>query len=431
MPSPLLLGVTCFALIIILIVLGVPVAIGLGLAGVIGFYLLMGNANAVSYVAFDFTNNFVLTAIPLFILMGEVLVHGRISESLYRAATKWLAWAPGGLLHANIGACALFSAICGSSPATAAAIASISVPELERRGYDTRITVGSLAGGGTLGILIPPSVNMIVYGALTGASVARLFAGGILPGIMVSVLFMAYIAFQAVRNPMLAPKEKFVARRLPSTFFDLWPFVVIMGVVLGGIFGGIFTPTEGAAIGVFVSMVIILVQRQLRWSVLRDSFSSAVTTSAMVLIIVVGASIVGSFLAFAGVPRILAQAVANSGLSKWATLGLIYLLYLFLGLFMDGISAMLMTLPAIMPIIELLGFDIVWFGVVLVLFAEMATLTPPVAANVFVLQAISKKPLRDVYMGSMPFFFILLVSLVIITFLPVIILWLPNLMMGS
>ncbi len=430
MESVLLLGGICFLVIVTLIILGLPIGIALGLAGVTGFYLLKGNADAVPYVAFDFANNFILTAIPLFILMGEVLLRCGLSDMLYRGTSKWLAWAPGGLFHANIGSCAMFAAISGSSPATAATIGTVAIPALESRGYDGRLTVGSLAAGGTLGILIPPSINLIVYGAITGASVARLFAGGILPGIMMSSLFMAYIVIRVIKNRALAPKESFSFKALPSSFLDLWPIIVIMGLVLGGIFSGVFTPTEAAAMGAASAIVIAIIQRRLTGRILLEALEGTVTITSMILIIVVGASIVASFLAFLGLPRELATFVLEANLPNWAILAMIYLLYIFLGCFMDGLSAMLMTLPAILPLIRLLGLEVIWFGVVLVILTEIGLLTPPVGANVFVIKAISGKSLQDVFMGSAPFFLIMMLGLLIVTVFPDLILWLPTIMMN-
>ena len=429
MDSVLLLGGICFLVIVTLIVIGLPIGLALGLSGVAAFYLLKGNADAVSYVAFDFANNFILTAIPLFILMGEVLLHCGLSDMLYRGTGKWLSWMPGGLLHANIGSCALFAAISGSSPATAATIGTVAVPALEKRGYDTKLTVGSLAAGGTLGILIPPSINLIVYGAITGASVARLFAGGILPGILLSGMFMAYIAIRVIKNRALVPKESFSLKALPSSFLDLWPILVIMGMVLGGIFSGVFTPTEAAAIGAASAILISISQRKLTWRILLKALDGTVTVTSMILIIVVGASIVASFLAFLGLPRELATFVLQANLPNWAIILLIYLLYVFLGCFMDGLSAMLMTLPAILPLIRMMGFDVIWFGVILVILTEIGLLTPPVGSNVFVIKAISGKSLQDVFLGSAPFFLIMMIGLAVVTFFPEIITWLPTIMM--
>lgn len=426
MENALVLGIGCFIAALILMFIGIPIAIGLGMGAVIFFYILQRSPSVVPDAAFNAVNNFVLTAIPMYILMGEILVHTGISDRLYQGAIKWLAWLPGGLLHANIASCALFAAISGSSPATAATIGTVAIPALEKRGYETKITLGSLAAGGTLGILIPPSINLIVYGALTGASVARLFAGGVFPGIMLSLLFMFYIFTRVMFEPMLAPKEQFSLRALPSSFFDIWPLIVIMVIVLGGIFGGVFTPTEAAAVGAVAALVIGFGYRTVTWKVLKDSFRETVTITSMVLFIVIGASMIATFSAMVQMPGVLGKAVVGSGLSKWAILACIYLLYIFLGLFIDGLSAMIMTLPAILPIISMLGFDVIWFGVILVILTEIGLLTPPVAVNVFVIQAISGKPLSTVYRGSTPFFFIMIIALILVTVFPEIITWLAK-----
>lgn len=430
MDTGILLGIICFVAAVLLILIGVPIGFALGMAATASFYIFSGNPKLIPLVAFDRVNNFILTAVPLFVLMGEILVHSGLSKGIYRGAASWLAWAPGGLLHANIGSCAFFAAISGSSPATAATIGTVAIPELEKRGYDTRLTLGSLAAGGTLGILIPPSVNLIFYGWLAEVSVARLFAGGILPGIMLSGMFMLYIAIRVIRNRTLAPREAFSRRGLLLSFLDLWPLVVIMSIVLGGVFGGVVTPTEAAALGVTSALIIGFGLRLLTWQRLRDSLFATVAICSMILVVTVGASILASFLAIVGLPRTLAALVIGSGLSKWAILLMVYLLYLFLGCFMDGISAMLMTLPAILPIITGLGFDVIWFGVILVLFTEIGLLTPPVGVNVFVIKAISGKSLGDVFKGSAPFFLIMLVAVAVVTAFPSIITWLPKVIMG-
>lgn len=428
--SVILLGVICFAVIVLLVLIGVQTGIAIGLAGVIGFYAVTGNANVIPIVAFDYTNDFILTSLPLFILMGEIMLRSGISDNLFRGTSKMLAWMPGGLLHAGIGSCALFATICGSSPATAATVGTVAIPALEKRGYDTKLSLGSLAAAGSLGILIPPSVNLIVYGAITQTSVARLFAAGVVPGVMLTLMFMAYVLIKVLLNPTIAPKEAFSLRSLPQSVIDVSPIIVILAVVLGGIFGGVFTPTEAAAIGVTAAIAVGLLQKKMSWQILTKAGRETVLVTSMVLIIVVGAAAVASFLAFLGLPRELAAFVLKLNLSGWAMLALIYFLYIFLGLFMSGISAMLMTLSAILPIIQLIGFDVIWFGVVLVILTEIGVLTPPVAANVFVITGISGKSMKDVYLGSAPFCFLMLVALVLVTAFPSIITWLPNVLMG-
>ena len=432
MHDPLLISVVVFGLLLAMMLLRVYVAVAISAVAIIGFLVFIGDASMAIYVAYKATDSFVLTAVPMFIFMGEVLVRCGAAEMLYRGASKALAWAPGGLLHANVGACAIFAAVSGSSPATAATIGTVSYPSLSARGYDTRVTLGSLAAGGTLGILIPPSISLIVYGLLAECSVGKLFAGGVVPGILLSGLFMAYIAFRAIRSPGLAPKEgAFSLRGLAWAFVDILPVAILMAFVLGAIFAGWATPTEAAALGTVLAFVIAGVLRKLNWSMFRASVMSALETTCMVLFIVVGASVLSSFLAVARVPLAFSEAILGSGMPGIVIIALIYLLYLFLGCFVDGLSMMVMTLPAILPVVVGLGYDVIWFGVVLTILIECGMLTPPMGINLFVIQGISKKDLKEVIAGSMPFFFIMLFAIVVYTAFPTIVTWLPTATLGN
>lgn len=427
METSLLIGIGCFVLALLFMFIGVPIALALGLGAVICFFIYKGNAALIPEVSFTILNNFVLIAVPMYILMGEVIIRSGIFERVYEGTSRLTAWIPGGLLHANIVSCALFAAISGSSPATAATIGAVAIPTLDRRGYETKITLGSIAAGGTLGILIPPSIPLLVYAVLSSSSVAQLFAGGIFPGILLSGVFMLYILVRVVRNAALTPREPFNPRAIPSNFLNLWPIFVIMGVVLGGIFGGLFTPTEAAVIGTTAACVISLAYHRLNWHIFWDSIMATVITSSMLLIIVVGASMVASLSSIVGLPRTLSLYIIGAGLSKWVIIALIYLLYLFLGCFIDGISAMVMTLTTILPVVLNLGFDVIWFGIILVLLNEIGMLTPPMAVNIFVIRAISGRRIEDVYKGAAPFFFVMLVVLFILTVFPSIVTWLPRL----
>lgn len=432
MSDTIVVASVCVVILLVLLFSGIWVGVSLALVGVLGFLLSQGNVAHVSYIPTTVTNSFILTAVPLFLFMGEILVHCGAAEALYQSANRWLAWAPGGLLHANIGACTLFAAISGSSPATAATIGTVALPSLKRRGYDERLTLGSLAAGGTLGILIPPSIAMIIYGSLSESSIGMLFAGGITPGIMLSGMFMAYIGLRAIRNPRLAPKETaFSVRGLILSLKGIWPMLILMTIVLGGIFGGIMTPTEAAAVGSSAAMLIAVVMRRFNWQMVKESLYSALETTCMLMIIVVGASILSSYLAVMGVPKLFAMFVFDSGLPPVGILLLIYLLYVILGCFIDGMSAMILTLPTVLPILTTLGFDIVWFGVVLTVLIEVGMITPPMGLNLFVIQGISGRSLTDVILGSIPFFLIMLGGIALFTLFPSIILWLPTLLFGS
>lgn len=430
--DPFILVIGAFLVLFVLLALGFKIAIALAMVAVLGFFVYQGSHGLTPFVPFHCLNSFVLTAIPLFIFMGGILVECGASDMIYRGTSKLLAWAPGGLFHSNIGACALFAAISGSSPATAATIGTIAIPELKRRNYDTNIVLGSLAAGGTLGILIPPSINLIVYGVVVEESVGQLFAGGVIPGIILAGMFMVYIGFRAVRNPRLAPKEVALSlKALPLALMDLWPFFVLLVIVLGGIFGGIMTPTEAAAVGSFASLVIALTLRRLSWQLLRSSLVSTLETSCMVLFIILGASLLASFFARAGIPAAVAASVVGAGLSKWIILLCIYVAYIFLGCFIDPLSIIVMTAATVLPIVVQLGFDPIWFGIAYVLTAETGMITPPMGLNLFVIQGISREDLGKVVVGSFPFFLIMLVALALVTAFPSIVLWFPNLLFGS
>ena len=433
MGDPLVVLIVTFVVMFALIALGVKIAIAIAIPGVIGYYIFMGRAGLAPMVPFNTADSFVLTAIPLFIFMGEILVKCGASDMIYRGVSRFLAWAPGGLLHSNIGACALFASISGSSPATAATIGTVAIPEMKRRAYDTNLILGSLAAGGTLGILIPPSINMIVYGAITESSVGQLFAGGILPGIMLSGMFMAYIAIRILKNRSLAPKEevRLSLKALALSFIDLWPLFVLAVIVLGGIFGGLTTPTEAAAVGSAGALVIAIVLRKFNRQMLRASLTSAVETTCMVLFIVIGASILASIFARAGIPELVFDWAVASGFSKWVLLLLIYFLYVFLGCFIDPLSIIVLTASTVIPIVVGLGFDVIWFGVVYVVLAETGMITPPMGINLFVIQGISREEISRVIVGSFPFFLLMLVGLAVLTAFPAVALLLPELMFRS
>jgi tripartite ATP-independent transporter DctM subunit len=433
MGDPIVIGIVSFTVLLVLMLVSVPIAISLAIVAVVGYFVFAGRGiGLLALVPFDTLNSFVLTAIPLYIFMGEVLVHCGVSEMLYRGTSKMLAWAPGGLLHSNVGACALFACISGSSPATAAAVGAVAYPALAQRKYDTKLTLGSLAAGGTLGILIPPSISLIVYGMLAEASVGKLFAGGVIPGILLSLIFMIYIAVRVVVNPQLAPKEEaFSFKRALSGLKDIWPIAILMLIVLGGIFGGLMTPTEAAAIGASAALILALGLRRLTWQVLRKSLATSIETTCMVLFIVLAASLFASFLGRMRAPEAFSALILDANLPAMAILLLIYLLYLFLGCFIDGISMMVLTLSTILPVVTALGFDLIWFGVILTVLIEVGMLTPPMGINLFVLQGISGRSLTEVVSGSVPFFILMIVSIALFTAFPILVLWLPNLLFGS
>lgn len=419
-----------FGMVFLFLFIGMPVAGGLGIAAIIGGILFLGNFGLAAYVPWEVGDSFVLTAIPLFIFMGEVLLRSGLSIRLYDGAAAVLGRLPGGLLHANIGSCAIFAAISGSSLATAATIGTVALPELEKRGYDNKIACGSLAAGGTLGILIPPSISMIIIGAMTEQSIAKLFIAGVFPGIMLVGLFISYIVVRVIIQPQLAPPfETIPMKRRALNIIRMWPVMVIMLFVLGGIYLGVTTPTEAAAVGAFMAMVFALIYRKLNWQTLKASMLGAVKITAMLLFIIVGAMILSGMLGLLKVPFKMVAWVASLPFPPLAILIGIYIMYLFLGCFLDGLALVVLTVPIVFPIIRELGFDTVWFAVALVILVECCLLTPPVGTNVYVIHGLRPgRPMSEVILGAMPFFFMMLVGLAIITAFPIIATWLPSTM---
>lgn len=433
MDDPLIIGIVSFVILIMLVFSGLWIAMALALVGLGGFLIWVGDTTLVGMIPAQRMNNFILTAVPLFIFMGQILVQSGISDGLYRGAGRWLAWVPGGLLHANIGSCAMFAAISGSSIATAATIGTVALPALKQRGYDAKLSYGSLAAGGTLGILIPPSLLMIYYGYLANVSVGRLFAGGMIPGIILTTMFLIYIAIRVIKNPRLAPKEEaFSARGLILGLKEVWPVLMLVVIILGGIFSGFMTPTEAAAIGSVASLALAGAFRRLSWHMVKGALLGAVEVTCMVLLIVMSAMILTAFFAMMRVPGALASVIATSELPPLAILLLIYLLYVFLGCFLDATSQIILTIPIVLPLLESMGVDTVWFGVILTILIEVGLLTPPMGSNLFVIMAISgERNINQVILGSIPFWLIMFLSIALFTVFPSIILWLPNIFFGS
>ena len=357
-----------------------------------------------------------MTAIPLYIFMGEILVKCEMSNMIYRGASRLFAWLPGGLFHSNITASALFAAISGSSPATAVTIGTVAIPELKKRNYNVTMTLGSLAAGGTLGILIPPSINMIVYGAAAEQSIGRLFAAGIVPGLILSGMFMLYIAMKVFlnKNRSLAPKEApFSLKGIALSFVDLWPLYFLGFIILGGVFSGFMTPTEAGAVGASASILLAIVLRRFSWKFLIDSLESSLETTCMVLFIVVGSSILAAFFSRAGIPQAVSDFVIGAGTSKWMVLLYVIIMYLILGCFVDPVSMLLLTAPTVIPLVKEAGFDLIWFGIIYVVTSEIGMITPPMGLNLFIIQGISKEKLSKVIIGAIPFF----IAMVIFIFL--------------
>jgi tripartite ATP-independent transporter DctM subunit len=369
-----------------------------------------------------------LTALPLFIWMGEILFRTRVSEDMFRGLAPWVEPLPGRLMHTNVVGCGIFAAISGSSAATAATIGRISIPELKRRGYDEGMAIGSLAGAGTLGLLIPPSIIMIVYGVAADVSIARLFVAGVLPGIMMMVLFSGYIALWALRHPERTPArekittlgEKFYAARY------LIPTTLLIAAVIGSIYSGVATPTEAAVLGVAGSLLLSIVSGSLTWSNFGASVMGAVKTSCMIAFILTGAAFLTVAMGFTGIPRAMAAWIAAQGFQPWQLIAVLTVLFMILGCFLDGISMVVLTSSVILPSVKAAGIDLMWFGIFIVLVVEMAQITPPVGFNLFVLQGLTGKDMFYVARAALPFFFIMTLAVALIWIFPDIVYYLPG-----
>jgi tripartite ATP-independent transporter DctM subunit len=414
------------------LLIGQWIAFALGTVGTLLIFVAKGalGVSAIGSIVWNTGNSYILIAIPLFLLMGELILRSGVSLYFYRGVGVLLERLPGGLYHANIGACALFAAICGSSVATAATIGTVAIPELLRRGYDRTLLFGSIAAGGTLGILIPPSIPMILYGALVSESVPKLFMAGMLPGLALALVFSTYIAIRALADPRLAPGHKERApRRDLREAIHVVPVVVLLGIVLGGIYAGTFTPTEGAAVGVAGAFAMAAIYRRLNAAVIREAVMMTVRTTGMVMLIVVSAQILSAALTFTGVSRGVSEWIYGIGLSKWTFFLALVALYIVLGCFVEGIAMIYITLPVLYPAVQRFGFDPIWFGVVLVILIELGQIHPPMGINLFTIQAIApNSAFSEMVIGALPFVFLILSMVGLLCLFPSIALWLPSLM---
>lgn len=423
--------ITLLALLFALLGLSIWVFVSLLVVALVGVHFFTGAPvlGVLGNIAWNSIDSWSLAALPLFIFMGELLFRTRISERLFEGISPWIGSLPGGLLHTNVVASSLFAAISGSSVATAATIGKINVPELKRRNYSERLTLGSLAGAGTLGFLIPPSIMMIIYGVLAEVSIGQLFIGGVLPGALLAFGFMAFLGVVGALRPDLAPRphEYSWANRLRG-LTDILPVALLIFAVLGSIYAGIATPTESAAIGVLGALVLALVYRTLTLSSFIEATLGSVRTTCMIGMIVASAAVLSTAMGYLGIPRSLATWVVSLDLGAYLLFLVLAIFYLILGLFLDGISMIVVTLPITLPIVTAVGFEPLWFGIYLVLMVEAAQITPPVGLNLFVLSGISGKPVGFIAVAAIPFFLILLLVTAIVTAFPGIVLYLPGLM---
>ncbi|MGD8226129.1 MAG: TRAP transporter large permease [Desulfobacteraceae bacterium] len=427
------IGIIGIIILVIFLFSRMPVGFVMGFLGFVGFSYVVNLDAALSLIArdvFEVFSSYGLTVVPLFVFMGQIAFHSGISRRLYDSAYVLVGNRKGGLAMATVAACAGFSAISGSTNATAATMATVTLPEMKRYKYDMSLATGTVAAAGSLGILIPPSVIFIVYGILTEQSIGKLFAAGIFPGILLSILFILTIHLRVRRNPGLAPPgPKTPLREKVKSFVGVLETLLIFLMVMGGIFFGIFTPTEAASAGAFLTLLIALVRRQLNWQGFVQSLADTTRISCMVMVIVTGAVIFGHFMAVTRVPYELAGWVGSLPLPKHAIMMVIVLVYLFGGCFMDALAMIMLTIPIFFPVSEALGFDPIWFGVVIVLISEMGVITPPVGVNVYVVYGVAKDvPLEVIFKGVLPMVLALLVCNIILLFFPQIALFLPSLM---
>lgn len=420
-----------FLMMLGLMLIGLPVAIALFLTAFIGAWAFLGWPTLLGFgnQMWSGQNDFILTAIPLFVFLGEILVRSGVADGLYRCLSDWMRRLPGGLLHSNIGASAIFAAVSGSSVATAATIGTVALPILKERHYDERLTTGSIAAGATLGILIPPSINMIIYGSMTNTSIGQLFAAGIVPGLLLTALFMALIAVLCILKPELAgptlPDRPF-AEKLASLLDILPPFVIFV-VVMGSIYLGWATPTESAAIGVICSLLVAIAKRRFSMKLLHEAMIATVRISAMILLIMVGAQFLNFVIGVLGIPQALTGFVSKLGAGPIEVLLLLIVFYLILGCFMETLSMMIATLPVVFPLVVHLGIDPVWFGIFLVLMMEIGLITPPIGMNLYVVQGVrGQGSIMDVIRGSTPFVILMLAFTGLLILWPDMALWLPR-----
>ena len=428
-----LLGTLLIVLLFVLFALGVEISISLGIVGVLGLLYLKGfnvGLGVVGSIAWSNASSFSFLAVPLFIFMSGVLLHSGIGKGLYTAVARWVSFLPGGLAVASIFSCAIFAAISGSSVATAATIGMIAIPEMERRGYYRPLTFGSLAAGGTLGILIPPSVPMIIYGVMTETSIGHLYMAGIIPGIVLAVLFAAFVIGYAMLWPETAPRVledqgSFVDKL--RSLYEVAPVALLIVVVLGSMYLGIVTPTEAAALGSFVSLLLAAAFRTLTWRALREAFHATIRTTSMVLLIIIFASMFSHVIALIGAPKALFNLVTGLGLPRWALFTAIFAFLLVIAYALEELSVMIILLPILFPLVTGLGFDPVWFGIIMVVWLEIGLITPPVGLNLFVIQNLMRgTTARDVTLGTTPYV-VMMVLLVVLLFLwPDLALWLPR-----
>lgn len=424
---------TTLVLIVLFLGAGVWIFLGLFMVAltsllVIGDFSLDRIGFIAKSIMWKSASSWEIAAIPLFIWMGEIIFRTDISDRLFRGLTPLVEKIPGRLLHTNILGCTLFACVSGSTAATTATVGKITVSELKNRNYSNNLSIGSLAGAGSLGLMLPPSIVMIIYGVLAEVSIAKLFAAGVVPGLLVAFIYSMYIIIKCIFNPSLAPAsgESITLAKLVGSVKDLMPIIILIVLVLGGIYSGIATPSEAAALGVAVTILLTIVMRTFSWKIVIEAAIGSIRSSCMVCTILVAAAFLSSAIGYLHIPANLVVLIDSMQLSPYALLAILVVFYLFLGLFLDGISIIVMSLPITLPLILQAGFDPIWYGVFLVLMVELAQMTPPVGFNLFVLQGLTGQSISKIVHAVLPFFLLMCLAVLIIILYPPLTLWLPN-----
>ena len=428
---------TIFFISVLLFFLGTGIWVAISMIGVssIGMMLFTSRpvGDAMATTIWGASSSWTLTALPLFVWMGEILFRTKLSENLFKGLAPWMQKLPGGLIHVNVVGCALFAAISGSSAATVATVGKMSIPELRKRKYPETILLGSLAGSGTLGLLIPPSIILIIYGVTVQESIAKLFIAGIIPGIMIALIFMSYVIVWSLINKQSMPVslETFSFLEKIKKSKQLMPVILLILAVIGSIYTGIATATEAASLGVVGALILSYLQKSLTKETFKASLLGATKTSCMIAFILAGSTFLSLAMGFTGLPRNLAIWIQGMELSPYVLIFVLMVFYIILGMFLDGISAVVLTMAIIEPMIRQAGFDMIWFGIFLVIVVEMAQITPPVGFNLFVLQGMANKDMGFIAKSAFPLFLLMIFALIIIIFFPELVLWMPQQMIQN
>ena len=428
---------TIFFISVLLFFLGSGIWVAISMIGVstIGMMLFTSRpvGDAMATTIWGTSSSWTLTALPLFVWMGEILFRTKLSENLFAGLSPWMQKLPGGLIHVNVVGCALFAAISGSSAATVATVGKMSIPELRKRKYPEKILLGSLAGSGTLGLLIPPSIILIIYGVTVQESIAKLFIAGIIPGIMIALIFMSYVMIWSLINKKSMPKyvENFSFLEKIRKSKQLLPVIILISAVIGSIYTGVATATEAASLGVVGALILSYFQKSLTIETFKQSLLGATKTSCMIAFILAGSTFLSLAMGFTGLPRNLAIWIQNMELSPYVLIFVLMIFYIILGMFLDGISAVVLTMAIIEPMIRQAGFDMIWFGIFLVIVVEMAQITPPVGFNLFVLQGMANKDMGFIARSAFPLFLLMILAVILVVIFPEIALWMPQQMVQN